>query len=141
MEPYRCVTGWTETDRSSDMPRKHRFESEGLDHLFGRYVGSDRKKIARFEHELAEIEVARRLYELRKQAGLTQAALAKLVGTSTSVISRLENADYRGHSLSMLRRIASALGKRVQITFVDADPKRRAARGRNVRRKRKTQAA
>jgi DNA-binding XRE family transcriptional regulator len=123
------------------MPRKHRFESEGLDHLFRRYVGSDRKKIARFEHELAEIDVARRLYELRKQASLTQAALAKLVGTSTSVISRLENADYRGHSLSMLRRIAAALGKRVQIAFVDAAPERSAARGRKLRRRRKTKVA
>jgi len=35
-----------------------------------------------------------------------------------SVISRLEDADYDGHSLAMLRRIASALEKRVEIRFV-----------------------
>lgn len=122
------------------MARKHRFESEGLEHLFQRYVGSNRKRNAALEHELAEIDVARRLYQLRKDAGLTQAALARLVGTTTSVISRLESADYRGHSLSMLRRVAAVLGKRVEITFVDEEPRRRAAQGRGARRRRKTRA-
>jgi transcriptional regulator with XRE-family HTH domain len=62
--------------------------------------------------------VARKIYDLRMQANLTQGELAKLVGTSTSVISRLEDADYEGHSLAMLRRIAAALNKRVEIRFV-----------------------
>ena len=72
--------------------------------------------------ELAEAResaaVARRLYELRLQAGLTQKALAELVGTSHTAISRLENDDYQGHSLAMLRRIAAALGRRVEVRFV-----------------------
>jgi hypothetical protein len=33
----------------------------------------------------------------------------------------MEDADYDGHSMSMLRRIAEALGKRVESRFVDAD--------------------
>lgn len=74
--------------------------------------------------ELAEAEandtVARKIYALRKRAGLTQQQLAKLVGTTTSVISRLEDADYEGHSLAMLRRIAKALNKRVELRFVSA---------------------
>ena len=72
--------------------------------------------------ELAEAResaaVARRLYELRLQAGLTQKALAELVGTSHTAISRLENDAYQGHSLAMLRRIAAALGRRVEVRFV-----------------------
>jgi len=40
------------------------------------------------------------------------------VGTTHSVISRLEDDDYLGHSLAMLRRIAAAFGKRVEIRFV-----------------------
>ncbi|MGH9785330.1 MAG: helix-turn-helix transcriptional regulator, partial [Terriglobia bacterium] len=52
------------------------------------------------------------------QAGLTQRQLAKLVGTTASVICRLENADYEGHSLAMLNRIAAALNQRVEIRFV-----------------------
>jgi transcriptional regulator with XRE-family HTH domain len=66
--------------------------------------------------------VARRLYALRKQAGVSQAELARRVGTTQSVISRLEDADYGGHSLALLQRIAAALERRVEIRFV---PRRR----------------
>ncbi len=81
--------------------------------------------------ELAEAEandtVARKIYALRKRAGLTQQQLAKLVGTTTSVICRLEDADYQGHSLAMLRRVADALNKRVELRFVNANRKPKVA--------------
>lgn len=60
------------------------------------------------------------IYDARIAAGITQKQLADLVGTDQSVISRLEDADYEGHSLTMLRRIARALGKKLDIRFVDA---------------------
>lgn len=69
--------------------------------------------------------MARRLYALRKQAGVSQAELARRVGTTQSVISRLEDADYGGHSLALLQRIAAALERRVEIRFV---PRRRLER-------------
>ncbi len=46
------------------------------------------------------------------------------MGTTASVICRLEDADYEGHSMAMLRRIAAALKKRVEVRFV---PLRRSA--------------
>ena len=100
------------------MGRKSRFQSEALQMPNNSYVGHDKKKAEAFDAELANAEVARKLYDLRMQAGLTQAALAKLVGTTASVISRLEDADYDGHSLAMLRCIAAGLNKRVEIRFV-----------------------
>jgi DNA-binding XRE family transcriptional regulator len=100
------------------MGRKSRFASKALEFAYDRYVGDDKAKAEAFEAELANADVARKLYDLRTKAGLTQSALAKLVGTSTSVISRLEDAEYEGHSLAMLRRVASALNKRVEIRFV-----------------------
>lgn len=106
------------------MSRKHRFESKALQFMYDRYVGSDPKRQARFEAALVDAEVARQIYDLRTQSGLTQKQLAVLVGTSTSAISRLEDADYDGHSLGMLRRIASALDRRVEVRFV---PLRRAS--------------
>ena len=63
-------------------------------------------------------DVARKIVELRTSAGLSQRELAKLVGTTASVICRLEDADYEGHSLAMLRRIGTALKQRVEIRFV-----------------------
>jgi transcriptional regulator with XRE-family HTH domain len=49
---------------------------------------------------------------------LSQAQLAKLIGTTASVICRLEDADYEGHSLAMLRRIGAVLDQRVEVRFV-----------------------
>ncbi len=109
------------------MPRKHRFESPALQYLYGRYVGDDPKQQAAYEEALASAQVARAIFDLRSSVKLSQSALAELVGTSPSVISRLEDANYEGHSLSMLRRIAAALDHRVEIRFL---PRRRLARTR-----------
>ena len=79
---------------------------------------SEQGKAEAFEAELANADVARKSYDLRTKAGLTQGELAKLVGTSASAIRRLEDADYEGHSLAMLRRIAAAMNKRVEIRFM-----------------------
>lgn len=64
-------------------------------------------------------DLAEAVYTLRSEAGLTQRELAARVGTTASVISRLESADYQGHSLGMLNRIAAAVGKAVELHFVD----------------------
>lgn len=69
------------------------------------------------EQEQANLDIARKIHELRTRAKLSQADLARKVGTTQSVISRLEDADYDGHSLAMLRRIAAALERRVEIRF------------------------
>jgi ribosome-binding protein aMBF1 (putative translation factor) len=61
--------------------------------------------------------VAQLIYDARQKAGLSQAELAERIGSKQAVISRLEDADYDGHSLSMLQRIAAALGKQVAIKF------------------------
>lgn len=103
------------------MGRNNRFASKALEFAYERYIGEDPKKTDAFEAELVNADVARKLYDLRAGAGLTQSQLAELVGTSTSVISRLENADYEGHSLAMLRRVAKALNSRLEIRFVPID--------------------
>ena len=41
---------------------------------------------------------------------MTQTELAKKVGTTQFVIARLEDAEYTGHSLTMLERIAAVCG-------------------------------
>jgi ribosome-binding protein aMBF1 (putative translation factor) len=62
--------------------------------------------------------VAQLIYDARSKAGLTQQQLAARIGTQQSVIARLEDADYEGHSLSMLQRIACALNQRVEISLL-----------------------
>ena len=51
-----------------------------------------------------------------------QKELADLIGTTQSVISRLEDADYEGHSLTMLSRIARALNKSLEVRMSEKDP-------------------
>jgi len=100
--------------------KKNPFRSKSLRRAYDQYVGDDPQQQAAFEEELANAEVAQKIYDLRHNAGLSQRGLAKLVGTTASVICQLEDADYAGHSLSMLRRIAAALDKRVEIRFLPA---------------------
>src|SRR5260370_23052395 len=60
-------------------------------------------------------EVAQMIYDARTKAGLSQSELAALIGSKQPVIARLEDADYEGHSLTMLQRIASALQPRFEL--------------------------
>ena len=83
-----------------------------------RLAGNGPEMADLIEQERANLDIARKIYDLRTKAKISQAGLARKVGTTQSVISRLEDADYDGHSLEMLRRIASALEKRVEIRFL-----------------------
>ena len=96
---------------------------DAIEIIHRRYYEGRPDRIAALAEAEANDTVARKISALRKRAGLTQQQLAKLLGTTTSVISRLESADYQGHSLAMLRRIANALNKRVELRFVDAKRK------------------
>ena len=84
--------------------------------LYRRYIKGNRQREAWLEQERENAEIASMIYDLRTQAGLTQKELADRIGTKQSVISRLEDADYGGHSLSMLRRIARALKQRLTVS-------------------------
>jgi len=90
--------------------------------LRNRYVKGDPERKASVEAERLNAQIARMIYDLRGDAGLTQNELAELVGTTQSVISRLEDADYEGHSLSMLSRIAEALNRNLSVTMTARAP-------------------
>ncbi|MGD0202261.1 MAG: XRE family transcriptional regulator [Bryobacteraceae bacterium] len=100
------------------MAQKRPIRSAALKHARDRYIGDSPERQAAYEQELLNAETASLLYRLRARAGLSQRELAARVGTTASVICRLEDADYEGHSLAMLRRIAAALDRRVEIRFV-----------------------
>jgi predicted XRE-type DNA-binding protein len=91
--------------------------------ISARDVGEDPSFRRMVAGEMLNAQVARMIFIARTQAKLTQRQLADLAGTTQPVIARLEDADYEGHSLSMLRRIADALGQTVEVKFL---PKRRA---------------
>jgi ribosome-binding protein aMBF1 (putative translation factor) len=86
--------------------------------ILDRITSNDPALRVLIEEETLHAQVARMIYEARTQAGLTQQELARLVGTKQPVIARLEDADYNGHSLSMLQRIATALHQRLEVHLV-----------------------
>ena len=85
--------------------------------LKSRYYKSP-KRLKDLEKARQEADVAAQIYKLRQQAKLSQKQLADIVGTTQSVISRLEDADYNGHSLEMLRRIATALHCKLKVQII-----------------------
>ena len=107
--------------------KKRKPTTDAVEIMHRRYFEGKPEMMALLEEERANLDIACKIYDLRNKSGLTQKALAKLVGTTPSVISRLEDADYQGHSLSMLRRIAAALDKRVEIRFVSVRRKAQSA--------------
>ena len=102
------------------MSQKREPTTDAVEILHRRYFEGKPEMMELLEEERANAEIARQIYDLRTEAGLTQQELAKLVGTSPSVIDSLEEADYEGNALAMLRRVAAALDKRVEIRFVPA---------------------
>jgi ribosome-binding protein aMBF1 (putative translation factor) len=103
---------------SDTMPRAKKKTSDAVKILHKKYYAGNRRRLVELERARQSAAVARAIYELRSKAGLSQRELARLVGTTASVICRLENDDYRGHSLTMLGRIATALDARLEIRFV-----------------------
>lgn len=86
--------------------------------VIDRMVGQDKELRDLITEETINVRIARMICDARSKAGLTQKELANLIGTTQSVIARLEDADYEGHSLNLLNRIATALNKRVDIRFL-----------------------
>ncbi len=68
-----------------------------------------------FARSLQQIDLAVLIREMREAAGFTQAELAAKVGSTQSVIARLEDAEYTGQSLQMLERIATACGVALRL--------------------------
>jgi|SRR5580704_13246318 ribosome-binding protein aMBF1 (putative translation factor) len=99
-------------------------KKEALDQLIDKFVGDDPERKAMLDEEIVNAEAAQLVYNLRRKAELSQRELAKKVGTTASVICRMEQADHEG-SLPMLRRIAGALNRRLELRAVPINPRGR----------------
>jgi len=99
------------------MSTKSKHTTDAVKILKARYFNTP-KRLKDLEKARQEADIAAQIYDLRQQAKLSQKALAELIGTTQSVISRLEDADYTGHSLEMLRRIAIALHCKLKVEIV-----------------------
>jgi ribosome-binding protein aMBF1 (putative translation factor) len=71
-------------------------------------------------HDALELgyQVASQMLRARSLAGLTQDAVAERMGTTKSVVARLESAGKHAPSLATLKRYASAVGCELQVKLV-----------------------
>ena len=98
---------------------KQRKFSTASEILYSRYYrGKPKERLAEARAAMASLALGDKIRSLREKAGLTQAQLAKRIGTQPSQISRIEDADYSGHSVETLRRIAGALNATLRIDLV-----------------------
>jgi len=75
------------------------------------------KKVKKAYTELGpEFKLVQMIIEKRIKQGLTQAELAKKIGTKQSAISRLERGDYNP-TVDFLKNLAEALGAELHISF------------------------
>lgn len=91
---------------------------------FDRYLErkrADPEFVERFAAADRAWDIALQLAALRHARGLTQQQVADLLGTKQQAIARLEDPHYAGHSLSMVRRYAEALGASLDVTIVLAE--------------------
>lgn len=65
-----------------------------------------------------EYILIREMLAARSRFGLTQEAVANLMGTTKSAVSRLESAGKHAPSLTTLKKYAQAVGCRLQIKLV-----------------------
>lgn len=73
------------------------------------------------EHDLA---LGQLIYDLRTAAGLSQRELAARMGTTQSVISRLEEGGGARNRLDTLARVATALDRHLVVSFPEKVPAR-----------------
>lgn len=108
------------TQKHTEQRGRHK-TSDALE-ILDAVTGDDKALREAIEEATVNAMVAQAIYDVRTDAGLTQSELAERIGSTQPVISQLEDADYDGHSLSMLRRIADALNQRIEIRFVPWEP-------------------
>jgi ribosome-binding protein aMBF1 (putative translation factor) len=70
--------------------------SDALEIIYQEFYQGQPERIAELKEARVNDDVARKIKELREETRLSPRKLAELVGTTASVICRLEDADYEG---------------------------------------------
>ncbi len=102
---------------------KTQSDNSDFGNFLSRYVESDPERSRRVANAELHLSLAAEIYRLRTDREMTQKDLADAIGSKQSVIARLEDAEYQGHSLNLLQNIAYALKLRLSVGFyAKADP-------------------
>ncbi len=99
----------------------------GLDQIEKEFLNTPKLQAA-YAQRSAAAEAAEIVYTLRNRAGLTQKALAEMIGTKQSMIARLENnVPKLGPTFETLAQIVNACGYKVTLRFEEMSATEHAA--------------
>jgi len=87
--------------------------------IIDRRYGGDPEWDQMVLQEELNMRIGQAVYDLRNGDKLTQQELANMTGTTQSIISKVENADYDGSAAEMLVRVCFALHRKVEINCKD----------------------
>ena len=96
--------------------------TKNLAEVIRQKLASDPALAQKVEEERFNLDVSAEVFRVRNELKLTQKELAGLMHTHQSVIARMEDADYYGHTLKLLQRVAEATGNRLEVRFVHDRP-------------------
>ena len=81
-------------------------------------LSRDPELAALVEEERRRLQLAEKIRSARQAAGLTQAQVAKQIGTTQSAIARLESGEYERLSIRTLLKVAAVLNRRINVDIV-----------------------
>ena len=102
--------------------RRNRRQTNDAIEIIDRHYGANAEWDTLVAEETLKANVGQLVHDLRTEAGLSQTKLADLIGTSQSVISRVENADYEGSAIEILARVCFALHKSISVSRKKGGP-------------------
>lgn len=93
---------------------------------YSRWDDTKRKRRPAADETRAAVEqdlaVGQLIYDLRTEAGISQRELAARMGTTQSVISRLEEGGGARNRIDTLARVATALDRHLVLSFPEKLP-------------------
>ncbi|MBI4992924.1 MAG: helix-turn-helix transcriptional regulator [Candidatus Magasanikbacteria bacterium] len=84
---------------------------------FKKQLLKDKEIRRNYEKLDTEFALAKAIIEMRNKRGLTQAVLAKKIGTKQSSVARLESGNYNP-SIAFLGKVALALDARLKVSLL-----------------------
>lgn len=94
------------------------------DNSLEKFIESQIKQKPELKEELEKakraVDIAMQVHNLRKERGLTQKQLAKLIGISQPNVARIESGDYTSYSFRTLGKVAKALNTNLNVIFTPA---------------------
>jgi transcriptional regulator with XRE-family HTH domain len=75
---------------------------------YNEFIKGDPKRVAHFKVVRAQSALARSVYDIRKKLNMTREALAERSGLTPEIIEDLEESDYDGDWVDVIRKIEQA---------------------------------